>query len=278
LIISLLMSMRFRKYFLISLGFWLVSSVSGCVLPSSAVKDIGTVGYSISPEAVLEKITTRQQGIITAIANIEVHHASERYSTKVAVLLKRPSSLRVEAIPVIGPVPLFLSIQEDVLKAFLPQKGLFYIGKATPENISNIIKFLPAALTTEDVVSIMLGTYPGKNENKLFLKGFEEGRLYRIDMMTEGRKVQSLWVDPSDDHLVKVQVFKEGDRILYTAGFEEFDKPGPSAIPLKISITSEEHDHQTVIIRYSSIQPATDVEETAFDLQMPPGTAPIHLD
>ena len=273
------MKMRFRKYCLISLGLWLFSGIFGCTSPlSSTLKDHGTLVYSGSPEAVLRKIANRQEDIITAMANIEVNHASERYSTKVAILLKKPSSLRVEAIPVIGPVPFFLTIQGDVLKAFLPSKGLFYIGKATPENITNIINFFPAGLTTEDAVSIMLGTYPGMNENKLFLKGFEEGRLYRIDMMNGDRKVQSVWVDLSDDHLVKVQVFKKGDGISYTARFEEFDKPGPSTIPLKITIASEEHDHQTVIIRYSGIQPATDVEETAFDLQKPPGIVPIHLD
>ena len=270
--------MQFKKYCLVFLGLLFISTFSGCISIPSPTKEYDAAAGITSPETVLKKITERHQDIIKAIANIEVNHATERYVTKVAVLLKIPSSLRVEAIPIIGPAPFFLSVHEDILKAFLPQRGSFYIGKATPENIGKIVNFLPAGLSIEDVVSIMLGTYPGINEENVILKGFGEGRLYRIDMMTEGRKVQSLWVDLSNDHLVEVQIFKECDRISYAARFEEFDKPGPIATPLKITITSEMDDHQKVIIRYSSIQPATDVEDSAFDLQMPPDLVPIHLD
>lgn len=270
--------MQFKKYCLVFLGLLFISTFSGCISISSPTKEYHPAAHITSPEAVLGKITKPNQDINKAIANIEVNHANERYVTKVAVLLKIPSSLRVEAIPVIGPAPFFLSVYDDVLKAFLPQRGSFYIGKATPENIGKIVNFLPAGLRIEDLVPIMLGTYPGIYEKNVFLKGFEEGRLYRIDMMTEGRKVQSVWVDLSNDHLVEVRIFKERDSTSYAARFEEFDKPGPIATPLKITITSETDDHQKVIIRYSSIQPATDIEDSAFDLRIPPDLVPIHMD
>ncbi|MEI8171930.1 MAG: DUF4292 domain-containing protein [Deltaproteobacteria bacterium] len=226
-------------------------------------------------------MTRPDQGVLMAVANIEVIHEAGRYSTKAALLIKRPSSLRVEAIPVIGPVYLFLSIHEDLLKMFLPQKEAFYIGKATTENLIHIANFLATGLSTEDLLSIMLGTYPRVREKNVFLKGFMEGHLYRVDMVSEGRKLQSIWVDPSTHHLVEVRVFKDSGSTSYTARFEGFDTSGsPAAIPLKVTLTSEMADNHPskVIIRYSSVQFASDVDAFAFDLQVPQGVAPIYLD
>lgn len=270
----------FKKYSRPLLGLLLMVSSSACSSAKTSLDDYGHVIHTLKPETVLEEMTRPDQGVLMAVANIEVIHEAGRYSTKAALLIKRPSSLRVEAIPVIGPVYLFLSIHEDLLKIFLPQKEAFYIGKATTENLIHVANFLATGLSTEDLLSIMLGTYPRVREKNVFLKGFMEGHLYRVDMVAEGRKLQSIWVDPSTHHLVEVRVFKDSGSTSYTARFEGFDTSGSPAIPLKVTLISGVADNHPskVIIRYSSVQFASDVDAFAFDLQVPQGVAPIYLD
>ena len=251
---------------------------SGCAATIPALHDDSRVSPVMTPEVVLAKIARPDLDILKAIANIEVNHAGGRHATKAALLIKKPSHLRIEAIPIIGPVNLFLSVQEDVLKIFLPQKEAFYIGKATPENLANFSNGVTAAMRVEDLLSIMLGTYPRVREKNVLLEGSLEGKRYRINMVAEGRKVQSIWVDLSNHHLAEVQIFNALDRVSHTARFEAFDKAGLFAMPLKITLISETDDHPRVIIRYSSIEWLTEVEGPVFDLQIPPGVNPIYLD
>jgi len=270
----------FKKYSRLLLGLLLMVISSACSSAKTSLDDYGRAIHTLKPETVLEEMTRPDQGVLMAMANIEVIQEAGRYSTKAALLIKRPYSLRVEAIPVIGPVYLFLSIHEDLLKIFIPQKEAFYIGKATSENLIHIANFLATGPSTEDLLSIMLGTYPRVREKNVFLKGFMEGHLYRIDMVAEGRKLQSIWVDPSTHHLVEVRVFKDSGNTSYTARFEEFDASGSPAIPLKVTLISEMADNHPskVIIRYSSVQFTSDVGAFAFDLQVPQGVAPVYLD
>jgi hypothetical protein len=251
---------------------------SGCAATTPALHDDSRVSPVMTPEVVLAKIARPDLNIFKAMANIEVNRPGGRHATKAALLIKKPARLRIEAIPIIGPVNLFLSVQEDVLKVFVPQKGAFYLGKATPENLANVSYGFTAAMRVEDLLSIMLGTYPRIREKNLLLEGSLEGKRYRIDMVAEGRKVQSIWVDLSNYHLAEVQIFNACDRVSYTARFEAFDKVGLFDMPLKITLLRETDDHPRVIIRYSSIEWLTEVEGPEFDLQIPPGTNPIYLD
>jgi len=278
--VALLLIMSSKKYSPPLLGLLLMAALCACSPTKAALDDRGPAIHTMRPETVLEKITRPDRNILKAMANIEVHHGSGRYSTKAAIIIKRPSFMRIEAIPVIGPVNFFLSVHEDVLKIFFPQKGTFFIGKATPENLVNTANFFPSGLRIEDLLSVMFGTHPRVSEKNVSLEGSVEGRLYRVDMIAEGKRLQSVWVDLSTHHLVEIRVFNDRGSTSYTARFEEFDTSGSPAMPLKVTLVSEIADNHPskVIIRYSDIQFATDIEAFTFDLQVPPGIEPVYLD
>jgi hypothetical protein len=269
------------KYCVFCILLLLTITFYGCA-PTAKTASVYDGGQLIRPETVLGKIERPHDTILKAIAKIEVSDTNGRYSTKAALLIKRPSSLRIEAIPIIGPVNLFVCIHEDILKIFFPQRGTFYIGKATPENLVNIAKYFPAGVSIEELVPIMFGTYPFVHNKNISLKGSVEARRYRVDMIrADGRRLQSIWIDITSHNLVEAQVFKTDDRVAaYTARFEEFNESpdASSAMPLKITITSETVDHVSVTIRYSSVQFSTDIEAPTFDLPTPPGIDPIYLD
>ena len=141
--VLLLLNAHVKKNVIFPFFLFLIVAFHGCSAKTApAINDQGMATQAIRPAAVLDKIAFPGNRIIKAIANIEVNNFSGRYSTKAALLIRKwPSSLRIEAIPIIGPVNFFLSIHKDVLKTFIPQKGIFYIGKATTENLVKMANF-----------------------------------------------------------------------------------------------------------------------------------------
>ncbi len=247
--------------------------ISGCAVKKTPVFNYAPKEDFSSPRVVLEMIDRDDhfKDSLKAIAHMELNTPRGRYLTKAAVMLKRPSSLRIEVIPVFGPPDLILTVHEDVLKVFLPQKGEFYIGQASANNLEHFFPFSVAGLHMEDITCILLGTRPRIKERPLTLNGTSQGNLYRLDITFEKRKVQSLWVDTENNRLVRVDLFAAGTDPSYNIRFIGHSPAGNSVIPDKITISPEGNDKPVLVIRYSDVQMAEGDNMAPFDLQPPPG-------
>jgi len=252
----------------------------GCSVKKPPLSDRILKNNFPSPQVVLEKIYRDDpfKYILNAIAHIEVNTSEERYPLKVAVMLKRPSSMRLEAIPIFGPPDLLLSVHEDILKVFLPHKGELYIGQATTKNLRHFFPFFTTGLKVEDMTSILLGTHPKIKEKSVTLNGSFEGNIYRIDIVSENRRIQSLWIDTEKYYLVRVDLFDGNNSRLYSARFTGHYSVGNLTMPQRVIIASGGDDKQNIIIRYSDVQTATGIDTAQFDLQPTPGIRPISMD
>ena len=254
------------------------------ILPACTIKKTLNIdewskqGFS-SPLAVLEKIdsSSRLHDGVKAIARIEVNTPEGRYPLKAALMLKRPSSLRLESIPLIGPADLFLTVHEDVLKVFVPEKGKFYIGRATKVNLARFLPIAATGLEIEGMTSIMIGTHPEIKGETITLDGSSDGTLYRIDILSENRKIQSLWVD-QEKRLFRVDLFAGDNSRLYSARFIGWDCIENMPLPENVTIAYGDNDKPDIIIRYVDIGPVKEMDATVFDLKPPPGVIPISLD
>lgn len=259
------------------LSFFLI--FPACALKKTLNIDEGSKQCFSSPLAVLEKIDSSScfHDGVKAIARIEVNTPEGRYPLKAALVLKRPSSLRLESIPLIGPADLFLAVHENVLKVFVPGKGKFYVGKATKINLA---RFLPVAATgieIEGMTSILTGTHPQIKGNSITLNGSPDGDLCRVDILSESRKIQSLWVD-REGFLVRADLFAGDGSRLYSAKFIGRDHIENMTLPENVTIAYGDNDKPDIIIRYVDIGPAKGIDATVFDLKPPPGIIPISLD
>jgi hypothetical protein len=260
------------------LSFFLFSP--GCsIIKTPTTIDVSKNGIA-SPRVVLERIDRNDQfnDTLKAIAHIEVNTPEGRYPLKVAVLVKRPSSLRLEVIPFIGPPDLLLTVYDDLLKVFLLQKGEFYVGKATTKNLSYFFPFSTAGLQIEGMTSILLGTHPKIQETAITLNGSSDGSLYRIDILSENRRIQTLWVDTEKYNLVKVDLFSGDNSRLYSARFMGHNSKASVTIPQEVIVVPGGDEKRIVIIRYSDVQIEKGVDTELFKLQPPPGITPIYLD
>lgn len=228
-----------------------------------------------SPEAALKHIAaqTPVDAALQALADVRVATREGIYPLKLAVLLKRPASLRMEAIPLFGPPAFFLSVRDRTLKVFLAETSAFYIGRATPDNVA---RYLPLKMGPEDLIAVLTGTCFAPVGPDTLLQGRPEGDHYRIDLV-EPLKRRSLWVRTADGFLERLDVYGEQQR-LYRAHFEEPLRVEGMVLPQKITIVSEGIDGVSVSIRYTDIQFLKDIDPETFDLKTPPGVQPVYLD
>lgn len=243
--------------------------ISGCI--SGKIPEI-TKDPVAFPENVLGKIAIPASGdIIKATANITLNSSEGRYSKKMAILLKMPSCLRVETIPVFGPTDFFLSTNEKSLKVFLPGEGKFYVGKATKENIFLFFKIF---LSPGDMVSMLAGLPPQIMEGTL--SEYVEGRLYRVDIKF-GKRKRSLWVNPDDYTLTKIEEIDDNE-VIYRATFRDPVIIDGTPYPERIDIEVEEPEKVSINIRYLDFEISHDENTAAFDLRTPYGITTVFID
>jgi hypothetical protein len=232
-----------------------------------------------SPEAALEHIAARlpADAALHAMADVRVatqaRDGGRAYPLKLAVLLKSPASLRVEAIPLFGTPAFFLSVHDGTLKVFLAETRAFYIGRATPDNVA---RYLPLKMGPEDLIAVLMGTCYAPPGPDTLLQGRPEGDHYRIDLV-EPLKRRSLWLRTADGFLERLEVYGEQQR-LYQVHFEEPLRVEEMVLPQKITFVSEGTEGISVSIRYTDIQLLKAIDPETFDLATPPGVEPVYLD
>lgn len=267
-----------RGILLLTLRSVLVLVLFGCAGRPAAIPPVSDRSYA-SPEAAIRAISVPSPAAaVTATARIQISHNGERHSQKVALMMRMPSFLRVESIPLMGPPDFLLSMANGELRVFLASQegGTFYIGRATPQNLS---RFIPLPLPPNEVVSLLMGGgwLPGNDGNPPFsFRGEQEERFYRVDQYVAGRIVRSIWIDPPADFLVRLRKFTESGGISYTADFSEPTRVGKEILPQSIVLSGNAFPGLT--IRYSNLQKITDDNTTDFPLAVPEGAIPVSLD
>jgi hypothetical protein len=221
-----------------------------------------------------EKLTRRDymQDTLKALARIEINSGFRRYPLKIALMLKRPSMMRIETIPVIGPTDFFLSLNNDTLKVFVPEKNKYYFARPANDTIS---LFFPISLTPEDLISVMMGI-PPINDNNLTFKKSVAGKEYRIDLFSDNTRIKTLLLDWEDDgHLSGITILDRGEGILNTITYSDYRTVGEIDVPHRITVFSAEKK-ATITVRYSDVEFSKGDE--SFDLPIPRDVNPIILE
>ena len=226
----------------------------------------------VSPAAALRAARYDiQPDTITATAKIEIIDDGQRYPLKAALMIKRPASLRLESIPLLGPPDFFISLAEGEIRIFAPSRGSFYAGAATPRNIS---RFLHIYIGATELVSLLLGLPPDNEAGEGNLTGRQEENLYRVDQEKKDKGRLSIWIDPAINRIVKASLEQDGNKI-YEAVFEKQLRTGEYYLPQHIAITGQ--TNSALKITYTGIERLSD-SEASFTLPIPDGITPIPLD
>jgi len=256
---------------------FLISFLGGCA--HDPLHPAAGAGLRLSPEEALETIDLRdsRKNFMRTVAQVVVNTEEGRYPVKLAIIAVKPASLRLEAIPVIGLPNFFLSIHNGIMKVYLPQKGEYYVG---PASINNLKSFFPIRLEVHDLVAILMGCRPTTSPGQTNLKGYSEGNSYRIDILSgENHALQSLWIDPANSYLTSLEKFGKSGEKLLTVHFDEYSRDNDLPMPGRVRFQMPGRDERDISLRYddTTFAPLTSETERLFDLPIPEGVKTIIL-
>jgi hypothetical protein len=130
----------------------LALAVTGCGLlrPRPALPP-GTTA-----ETLLGGLEARRSAVRSVRARVHIRSGLVQMWAREAVLVQRPSAVRVDVLSPFG-LAVALGTDGERLWVFPPQERLRYEGAATPENLAH---FLGAAVSIGDLVDVLLGVPP----------------------------------------------------------------------------------------------------------------------
>lgn len=205
---------------------------------------------------------------LSGVAQIELITPGGYFPARAILFVKKPSFLRLELIPPVGPPDFFLVATPQEMKILVPSKGEFYQGEPTGLNLS---RFLPGQLNIEDIVSILTCS-PHLTGKVNYVRYVDEKNL-RIKMTNQSKMSQIVWISP-DGRLEKLEHFDKNGKMLYRAEFSDYSQGGHIAGKIAIS-----KDRLTsIIIKYSDIKFEKMKDLSIFNLSIPHGFKKIILD
>jgi hypothetical protein len=245
---------------------WLFFFVYGCagqaiVYPDSPSEKIPTAIFS-GPIA--------EDDIVSAIVDINLTSPDGYYPTRAALIIKKPSYLRLEMLPVIGTPDFLLAASPEKMSIFIPSKENFYYGQPTGANLR---KFIHWQFDIEDIVMIFTGTYPSLKEKDMSYQSYREKNFLLTEMKAPSGCSQIFWVG-SNNRLFKIVRNDKNGKEIYTVRYF-YDDP-PRTLPEKITISMA--DGITLLsVKFSDIRIEKATDLSIFDLPIPDNVNVIFL-
>jgi len=212
-----------------------------------------------------------QDDILKSLVKMELTTVNGYYPIKAALMIKRPSYIRLEFIPVIG-VPDFLLVSTpEKMNIFIPSKGELYSGRPT---VSNLKKFLPWPIEIEDMVMIFTGIPPAFQEKNISYRGFQEKNLLLLEMKAPSGCSQMIWMS-GDNKLIKIIRKNDVGEEIYTVKYIYGDDA--RTIPEKITISMA--DGKTLLsVDYADVEIEKLADLSIFRLAVPADIKEIPLE
>jgi hypothetical protein len=212
-----------------------------------------------------------EDDIFSAVALIKVFKHNSFYPVKVALIIKRPSYLRLELLSVIGMPDFFLTASPEIMKIFIPSKGEFYSGLPT---VSNLKKFLPWQIEIEDMIMLFTGTYPSFKENNISYQSHREDNFWVVEMNAPSGSSQIIWVGENNKLIKLVRKDQTGEE-LYNVKYTYDDYR--SNFPEKITINMAD-ESAYLSLKYSDVKIEKAKDLSVFDLAIPENAKEITLE
>lgn len=236
----------------------------GCVrqatLPSdfSAEKTLSAIAAAVA-----------ETDTLSALVQIDLTAQGVSYPAKAALIIRKPSYLRLELLPPIGPPDLFLTATPEKMKILLLSESIFYSGEPSARNLA---RFLRWQFNIEDIVAIFASSYPPLKEAATY-SGRRDGNSLRIEIEAPSGNSQTLWVE--ENRLIRL-VRRDDNRVeLYIVKFEDHEEG--SGLARKITVNMAD-GITSLSIKYSDIKIEKTIDLSIFDLKKPAGFRTILLD
>ena len=197
-----------------------------------------------------------------AKAFVEAPENAGRYALHVSV--KRPASLRIEALTAMGDPAAVLVADQGRFALLDLRNNVFYRGPATPENLSRLI---PAPLRDEELVALITGDIPelpgGRPDSAA-----RDGDGYRLTILTPQLRQEVLL--GGDFRIVQVRRSDAAGSLLWSVGLDEHDDSSGAQLPRLLHLEAPA-GRIKVDLRLRNVLAGKPPPSGAFLLGVPPG-------
>ena len=245
--------------------FFLSLLVCGCA--GGAVTESGR---HPDPAAMLRP-ALRETHRIVATARMDLSTVQGHYPLRAALILQRPSYLRLEMLPVIGTPDFFLSATPREMRIWIPSQGEFYVGQPSAENMS---RFLPWTLNLEDLVMILSGSFPPLDGAHWSYGDSAEGGALRVDMKTVSGPSQTIWMENSG-RLTRFVRYGSDGREVYSVRYEDYT---PGLFLARKILIQRADNTLSAFVEYSDVNIEKTADLSVFTLPAPDGAKILRLD
>jgi len=208
---------------------------------------------------------------LSAVAQIDLATAQGVYPLKAVVIVRKPSYLRLELLPVFGTPDFFLISTPNEIKILLPTEGKFYQGSASGRNLA---RFIPWEFDMEELVAIFVSGIPPLRENAVCRAKDDGSKGVKVEIKTPPGIFHAVRVD-AKSRLMELVRFDQSGKELYKANFEDYFEGSPLAGKITVSMAD---GVTSLAVKYSEIQIEKTADLSVFELQAPAGFKTIFLD
>jgi hypothetical protein len=197
-----------------------------------------------------------------AKAFVEAPENGGRYALHISV--KRPASIRMEAITPIGDPAAVLVADQGLFALLDLRNNVFYRGPSTPENLSRLI---PAPLRDDEIVSLVTGDIPDLPDSRPD-SAVRDGDGYRL-VISSPRMRQEVTLG-GDLRVVGVRRLDSRDNLLWAVSLDEHDDSSGAQVPRLLHLDAPP-GRIKVDLRVRNVVAGKPPPSGAFLLGVPPG-------
>ncbi len=245
--------------------------LAGCALPVRSPKvDAGDLPR---PSDVQAALSTRRQALngLRTLARLRFTDRDGSQSARQALIVERPSSLRLEILSLVGPVFLFATNGES-LTALEPSEAKFYRGRATA---ANLLRYGHVPVPLDELVDVLLATPSIPPNADLRVAANDSGIGATIEATSANSDLRLSWAAPHG--LIAAERRDADGEVLWQATYGDYtvidNLAIAAAIALEIPTTGQRLE---LNFRDPEVNPTLD--PGLFALQIPPNTMIVDLD
>jgi hypothetical protein len=210
-----------------------LSFLSSCasLLPQRVPREI------LSSSDLLQRVQARNVRIqsIRAVARVTINHGQNRFSLEELIIVKKPASLRVEALSLIGHPLLYFTTDGEVFDILVPGENRFYRGAASLKYLST---FFPLCLEIREIIPLIVGEISWTDDGRLTASYSQEERVYVLkeDVSEASRRI--FWINPFHFGLVRAAKLDHQQNQEWEVLFWKFRKRDGILFPTRIEFRS----------------------------------------
>lgn len=187
---------------------------------------------------------------VKALVSAELYNAEEFRETDAALVIKRPESIRADAIDQLADVWASLGTDGKKVWLSLPSKSKLYSGRASKKNLHKLAKF---DWEMNELASVLLGSCPiADGEN-----------IYEEDGQFVSESGIYIWTNPKMAPIRCVRYKNDHSEVEFEAKFSELKREGKVLFPHRVEAIFPARESK-IIVDYKNVSLGDAIDDDVF--------------